>query len=271
MESAVRSIVRLLPPAARWFMRGERLYKVCQFVNGAVRGEGMIRIASGPPAGSLFSGGDTAGYVLGASEPAVLKQLVERLRAGSVFYDVGANIGFMSLLGSKLVGDTGVVIAFESLEDADPKRVRRQAHRVADAAYRAPGDLPASKRWRRERSSAAAADLTSTIQITDRNRRPYLAYTRDGFIGREIFLTRSFEVDRIDAGERIPIKRGITIDHTSTSAQTSVQARLSGSRGSRRYRPRLRAGTQQRKAPPLQPRRERPPRPRERRRDRAQR
>jgi FkbM family methyltransferase len=76
-----------------------------------------VRIAKGPLAGFLFSGGDTAGYVLGASEPAVQEQMLDHLAPGSVFYDVGANYGFFSLLGSRLVGDSGMVIAFEPLEE----------------------------------------------------------------------------------------------------------------------------------------------------------
>jgi FkbM family methyltransferase len=96
---------------------------------------------------------------------------------------------------------------------ADPNRARRQAHRIADVVSRALGELPATERWRRERFYATAAELTSAIEITDRKGRPYLVSTRDPFIGREIFLTGSFEVDRIDAAETILNEHGIAIEH----------------------------------------------------------
>lgn len=121
-QSLTRNVVRIVPPetlrrVARWFMRGKIRHRIFSYVNSVVRGNGVVRIERGPLAGCLFAGGDTAGYVLGASEPAVQKQLLEHLRAGSVFFDVGANIGFMTLLGSRLVGDAGTVVAFEPLSE----------------------------------------------------------------------------------------------------------------------------------------------------------
>ncbi|MCL6481170.1 MAG: FkbM family methyltransferase [Firmicutes bacterium] len=49
----------------------------------------------------------------GAGEIAVQQALVEHLRPGMVFYDIGANIGFFSLLAARLVGPSGRVFAFE--------------------------------------------------------------------------------------------------------------------------------------------------------------
>jgi FkbM family methyltransferase len=63
--------------------------------------------------GLKFSGGESPGWVLGASEPAVQNVLVQQLAPGDVFYDVGANVGFFSLLAAKLVGSTGRVYCFE--------------------------------------------------------------------------------------------------------------------------------------------------------------
>ena len=48
----------------------------------------------GPMRGLLFTGGDTVGYSLGVSEPTVQLAVVNHLRPGDVFYDVGANVGF---------------------------------------------------------------------------------------------------------------------------------------------------------------------------------
>lgn len=52
-------------------------------------------------------------YLRGDVEPAIQAVLLERLKPGMVFYDLGANIGFFSLLGARLVGPEGKVFAFE--------------------------------------------------------------------------------------------------------------------------------------------------------------
>jgi FkbM family methyltransferase len=52
-------------------------------------------------------------YALGNYEIAVQTTLAKILRPNMVFYDVGANAGFFSLLGAILVGPNGKVIAFE--------------------------------------------------------------------------------------------------------------------------------------------------------------
>lgn len=57
------------------------------------------------------------GYWLGIYELPVQKCLARELRPGHVFYDIGANAGFFSLLGSKCVGEKGHVFAFEPLPE----------------------------------------------------------------------------------------------------------------------------------------------------------
>ena len=49
----------------------------------------------------------------GVWEPQETRFLLDTLRPGDVFVDVGANIGYFSLLASRLVGATGSVLAFE--------------------------------------------------------------------------------------------------------------------------------------------------------------
>jgi FkbM family methyltransferase len=57
------------------------------------------------------------GYWVGNYEMEVQNALKRLLRPGDVFYDVGANAGFFSLLAAKLVGPTGTVISFEPLPE----------------------------------------------------------------------------------------------------------------------------------------------------------
>ncbi len=53
----------------------------------------------------------------GEWEPTVSRTITRILRAGDVFIDIGANIGYFSLLASKVVGPQGLVIAFEPLHE----------------------------------------------------------------------------------------------------------------------------------------------------------
>jgi FkbM family methyltransferase len=58
-------------------------------------------------------------FWLGAYEPEMQRLFVKVVKPGGVFYDIGANVGFYSLLASQLVG-AGKVIAFEP----SPENVR---------------------------------------------------------------------------------------------------------------------------------------------------
>jgi FkbM family methyltransferase len=54
-----------------------------------------------------------AAFVSGLYEPNTAIQLRRLLQPGGVFFDVGANVGVFSLLGSRWVGPSGQVFAFE--------------------------------------------------------------------------------------------------------------------------------------------------------------
>ncbi len=65
-------------------------------------------------------------YFRGNVEPEVQSVLQKYLRPGMVFYDIGANIGFFSLLAARLVGSQGRIVAFE----ADPEIASRLREHV---------------------------------------------------------------------------------------------------------------------------------------------
>jgi FkbM family methyltransferase len=68
------------------------------------------------------------GYVRGQGEIPVQQVLAERTKPGMVFYDLGANIGFFSLLAARLVGASGKVFSLEP--DANvAARLRRNVAR----------------------------------------------------------------------------------------------------------------------------------------------
>jgi FkbM family methyltransferase len=94
----LRAPLRLIPPGT-----------VVPILQGALRGKKWI------------VGSATNGCWLGSYEYAKQKALQRELKAGQVVYDVGANVGFYSLLASVLVGETGHVYSFEPF----PENVRQ--------------------------------------------------------------------------------------------------------------------------------------------------
>jgi FkbM family methyltransferase len=66
-------------------------------------------------------------YWLGTYEPELQSALRELIPTGAVIFDVGANIGYVSLLLAKATGVNGKVYAFEAL----PSNVEQLRHNVA--------------------------------------------------------------------------------------------------------------------------------------------
>ncbi|WP_345943680.1 FkbM family methyltransferase [Streptomyces sp. SID3212] len=66
-------------------------------------------------------------YMFGVWEPHLSHWLRARLRPGDVFVDVGANIGYFSVLGSRLVGASGKVVSVEASPEFH-RRLLIQAH-----------------------------------------------------------------------------------------------------------------------------------------------
>jgi FkbM family methyltransferase len=74
-----------------------------------------LRVQAGPAQGIRLEVNPRTGdaYLRGELEIETQKILVERLRPGMVFYDLGANIGLFSLIAARLVGAGGRVFSFE--------------------------------------------------------------------------------------------------------------------------------------------------------------
>jgi FkbM family methyltransferase len=76
------------------------------------------RIMAGVGAGLWFNAGaGDLDFNLGCYEPPVQTALAAHLQPGDTFYDIGANLGFFSVLAARLVGDQGRVYAFEPVPD----------------------------------------------------------------------------------------------------------------------------------------------------------
>ena len=79
------------------------------------------RLSAGQCEGLRFSTGPAEDeYATGDNEVPVQDCMADFLRDGMVVYDVGANVGFMSVLCAKLVGPSGRVYAFEPVESNIP-------------------------------------------------------------------------------------------------------------------------------------------------------
>lgn len=65
--------------------------------------------------------------VRGTLEPPVQEALRRLIAPGAVFYDIGANVGFFTILGARLVGPQGRVVAFEPV----PACARAVANNIA--------------------------------------------------------------------------------------------------------------------------------------------
>lgn len=73
-----------------------------------------IPILGGPAKGLRINlHGSAVAFATGAAERPVQDALARELRPGGTVFDIGANVGFVSLLAARLVGPRGRVVAFE--------------------------------------------------------------------------------------------------------------------------------------------------------------
>ena len=125
------ALLRLIPPfavrlAGRAQTRVPALRPLFERVAGRVAaGEGVI--LRGPAAGLRFRADvNIAGYRLGTTEPAFQAAFAARVPRGGVVYDLGANVGFYTVLAARLVGPEGRVVAVEPFP-ASAETVRHNA------------------------------------------------------------------------------------------------------------------------------------------------
>jgi len=81
-----------------WFIPGFTIVPVFQ---GVLKGCKWIK------------GSGVNGYWLGTYEKQEQEIFAKKVKEGDVVFDIGANVGFYSLIASKIVGDRGKVYAFE--------------------------------------------------------------------------------------------------------------------------------------------------------------
>ncbi|BAZ43953.1 methyltransferase FkbM family protein [Chondrocystis sp. NIES-4102] len=86
-----------------------------------------VTVRHGIAKGLKFNIGESCPELgLGTYELPIQEIFQQNLHAGDVFYDIGANVGFFSIIAAKLVGNSGQVYSFEPGE-TNAKSVRHNA------------------------------------------------------------------------------------------------------------------------------------------------
>ncbi len=73
----------------------------------------MLKIRSGPLEGRKWKASSGIRFIKGTYEPKNVEAIQQTVRADDVAYDVGAHVGYFSVLMGDIVGSGGKVIAFE--------------------------------------------------------------------------------------------------------------------------------------------------------------
>ena len=95
--------------------------KTGRLVFGKILPKMAYPVAVGPLKGARFILGSLSGEGGGASvyfnrmEPEQTAAMVQEIRPGQTFFDIGANVGYYSILASRLVGPAGKIASFEPL------------------------------------------------------------------------------------------------------------------------------------------------------------
>ena len=111
LPNPVKQAIYRAKPLAAFIRRGLN--------RAAPTGLTQVKIASGDLAGFtiLLDMQVDKDYWLGTYEPELQAALRELVQPGAIIYDVGANIGYVSLLLAKAAGPAGHVYAFEALPE----------------------------------------------------------------------------------------------------------------------------------------------------------
>lgn len=101
-------------------------------------------------------------YLFGVWEPAITRFVKARLRPGDLFIDIGANIGYYTLLAAKLVGPDGAVVAIE----ASPRIATLLKENIRLNGFRNVEVVEAAAADRRKRVQVFAASANNLGQST---------------------------------------------------------------------------------------------------------
>lgn len=157
------------------------------------------------------------GYLRGDHEPWIQELMSEWVSEGATFLDVGSHVGFFTMAASRLVGDTGTVVAVEP-DETTFQRLERNVSRNSLANVRL--------------VAAAASASVGTVHFasslgTDSGVRGAVVHEASDF-SRSVDATTLDELTR----ERTPSVVKIDVEGGETAALLGA-ARLLGARASR--------------------------------------
>lgn len=196
-------ILRLAAIAARWLPGSvkQSIYRVpwlARWVRSrlnlaAPTGLSRVLIAAGRLTGARLELDLQAekDYWLGTYEPELQQALGDWVRSGQIAYDLGANIGYISLSLARIVGPEGQVYAFEALPD-NLRRLRQNVSLNSEGAWiKVIAAAVAERRGSIIFQVGPSGGTGKAAGSAGRDRLPYLreievmAITLDDFVYRE--------------------------------------------------------------------------------------
>ena len=158
------------------------------------------KIIHGLASGYLIcvSPADNLGYLLGTTEPHLQKIIKEYVATGDTVYDIGANIGYVSLSLAKRVGPNGCVIAFEPVpQNIESFRENIKINQLANIKLM--------------EFAASDKDGEAVIRITENLSTASLVWHRNDPLATELTI-RTVSIDELVASGGLAYPRFIKID-----------------------------------------------------------
>jgi FkbM family methyltransferase len=135
-----------------------------------------------------ISPAEKLGYLLGTDEPHLQKAIRDYVVAGDTVYDIGANVGYVSLSLAKRVGPKGHVIAFEPIpSSADAFRQNIEINGITNVQL----------------LNLAASDKSgeAVIRMTENSATASLVWHRNETSAVEIHIRAAAIDELVEAGE----------------------------------------------------------------------
>jgi FkbM family methyltransferase len=152
-------------------------------------------------------------YWLGSYEFPVQKCLVRELKHGEVFFDIGANAGFFSLLASKQVGEKGHVFTFEPLaENIETVRAQVELNRISNCTV----------------VEAAISDSVGEVRLWEGPNTSTAHIGTRGYEQRVVKSVKSITLDEFVRTTRLPNFIKMDIEGAEIQALQGSDALLSG-------------------------------------------
>lgn len=137
-------------------------------------------------------------YLFGTAETHLQKAIKKYVHAGDTVFDIGANIGYVSLSLARQVGGTGQVFAFEPL----PENIE---------LFRKAKDLNPELRITLFEIAASNASGTATIRTTDNHSMASLVWHAENTLAQG-FVVKTEPIDELVSSGKVAIPSFVKVD-----------------------------------------------------------